>query len=241
MTLAKPWWLARPIAHRGLHDNQAGVPENSLAACAAARRAGFSVELDVTLTRDGQVVVFHDEDLERMTGHPGRVRETPAEVVRSLPLLGGGERVPLLGEVFDLLGGAIPILIEIKSGGAVGATERAVWHLIRTYRGPLAVQSFDPWSLAWFRRHAPAIERGQLAGGGRDTQPPLLMKIALSQPQFIAFDVRHLPSGRVARLRNHGVPILGWTVKSRAEMVKALPHCDNIIFEGFVPGDEKSL
>jgi len=232
-----PWWLVRPIAHRGLHDNPAGVPENSLAAFAAAGRAGFPVELDVTLTRDGRVVVFHDEDLERMTGHPGRVRETPAEVLRGLALLGGGERVPLLGEVFDLLGGAIPILIELKSGGGVGATERAVWHLIRTYQGPLAVESFDTWVLAWFRRHAPAIERGQLAGDGRDAQSPLLMKIAISQPRFIAHDVRHLPFGPVAQLRKQGTPILGWTVKSRAEMTKALRHCDNVIFEGFVPDE----
>lgn len=239
----RPWWIERPIAHRGLHDNKAGVPENSLAAFAAALRAGFPMELDVTATSDGKVVVFHDEDLARMTGRPGRIRRTPAAIVTGLKLLGTENRVPYLGEVLDLLDGKVPLLVEIKSHGPVGEVEAAVLEVIQSYRGPLAIQSFNPDTLEWFKEAAPGIARGQIAGAFRADHLPWRKGLfhhsppldSIGQPHFIAYNVKRLSISRIARLRSQGLPVIGWTVRSPAEMAKALGGCDNVIFEGFRP------
>src|SRR3954467_15277818 len=129
-------WLVRtPIAHRGLHAAGEGRPENSLAAFAHAAALGFPAELDVRLTRDGEVVVFHDRALGRLTGAAGRVEERAAAEVRALRLLGTRERVPLLREVLDLIGGRVPLLIELKAGAPPTALERAGLAALDGYAG----------------------------------------------------------------------------------------------------------
>jgi glycerophosphoryl diester phosphodiesterase len=113
-----PSWLREtPVAHRGLHDQAAGVPENSLAAFRAAADAGYAMEFDVRLSADGIVMVFHDAKLKRLTGRPGLVAETPSAALRQLHLHGTGETIPTLTQVLQVIAGRVPLLIEVKNYG----------------------------------------------------------------------------------------------------------------------------
>ena len=246
-----PGWLRNiPIAHRGLHDVSRGIPENSLPAFWAAARAGYPLELDARLLRDGEVVVLHDRDLDRVTHAKGPVSALTTAELRAVALLGvvsSGDarledaRVPLLRDVLDLIAGSTPLLIEIKNEGDAGDIAPAVAAVLDGYRGPFAIQSFDPGTVAWWRDHEPAVVRGLLAGDFRDedidedTRRRLqnLESIGVCEPDFIGYDIRLLPCEAVTRERAAGRPVIGWTARSLDAARRAREHCDNVIFEGF--------
>jgi len=238
------WLLEKPIAHRGLHDAPSGVPENSLAAFEAALRAGFPFELDVRLLSDGAVVVFHDESLLRLSGVDAPISAQDSRTLRSFRLSGTDHGIPLLADVLDLVGGRVGVLIEIKNFAPPGALERSVLETIRGYDGPFAVQSFNPFSMAWFAERSPDVVRGHLAGdfaglaiaGTTGDALRRLEHTGASRPHYIGLDIRCLPFDRIEAERLRGRPIIGWTVWSAAEKDHALRWCDNIIFEGFRPG-----
>src|SRR3954447_23652997 len=222
-------WLVRtPIAHRGLHAAGDGRPENSLAAFAHACALGFPAELDVRLTRDGEVVVFHDRALRRLTGAPGRVEDRAAAEVRALRLLRTGERVPLLAEVLDLVAGRVPLLIELKSGAPPTRLEQAVLTALDGYAGDVAVQSFKLRTVRELdRREAPGAI-GRL--WRRRTVPAPGERVA-----FVGCHVAGVPRRAVRRQREAGAVVLAWTVRSPEQAERALRFVDNYIFEGFVP------
>lgn len=239
-----PAWLReRPIAHRGLHD--AARPENSLAAFEAAAAAGHPIELDVHLTADGNAVVFHDDTLDRMTGRPGRVRERSLAELGALRLLGTDEPVPSLEQALERVAGRVPLLVELKSHGRamVGPLERAVCRALARFPGEHAVQSFDPWSMLWMRRHAPHLPRGMLSGDMRsEGLPPhhvvLLESLALAPavlPDFIGYELRALPHWAPSLWRRLGRPLLAWTIRDDAALRRARGLVDNVIFENVRP------
>jgi glycerophosphoryl diester phosphodiesterase len=235
------WLLERPIAHRGLHNQTA--PENSLSAFSRAVEARVPIELDVHTTADGEVVVFHDDNLRRLTGVDTAVREVAWSALAGLRLAGTVEPIPRLREVFDLVGGRVPLLIEVKNRGEVGPTEERLAELLSGYRGPFAVQSFNPFTLDWFRRHHPEIPRGQLAGDFRGEALRWYKKVLLrnlllnawSRPHFVGYDVRCLPHAAVTRARQCGVAVLAWTVDTAEKLETARRLADNIIFESIRP------
>ena len=237
------WLIETPIAHRGLHDADTGVPENSLAAFEAARDAGYPIELDVRPLRDGEVAVFHDEDLERLTGRAAQLENQDSTSVKSFQLAGTDQTIPLLTEAFDVIGGRVPLLIELKNFGIPGRLETAVRAALQSYNGRFAVQSFNPFSMGWFKANAPNIIRGHLSGGFLDS--PLeddlleilrrLELIDVSAPAFVGYDVRYLPFDPVTELRERGMPVLGWTVRSENDRRRARECCDNFIFEYIDP------
>jgi len=237
------WLLEKPIAHRGLHDAPSGVPENSLAAFEAALCAGFPFELDVRLLRDGAVVVFHDESLQRLSGVDASISAQDSRTIRSFRISGTDHGIPLLADVLDLVRGRVGVLIEIKNFGRPGALERSVLKTIRGYDGPFAVQSFNPFSMAWFAERSPDVVRGHLAGdfvglaiaGTTGDALRRLEHTGASRPHYIGYDIRCLPFDRIEAERLRGRPIIGWTVRSAAEKDQALRWCDNVIFEGFRP------
>lgn len=237
------WLLSTPIAHRGLHRDGKGPPENSLGAFEAARDAGIPVELDVRLLRDGAAAVFHDENLLRLAGVDTPLSQEDSRSIRTRRLAGSGEMIPLLGEALDTIDGRVPVLIEIKNFDVPGALEATVLLEIERYRGPCAVQSFNPFSMGWFRAKAPPVVRGHLSGGfdGKDLDESLrdtlrnLELVDVSAPAFVGYDIRHLPCDPVAGLRRRGIPVIGWTVRTLAERSAALEHCDNYIFEHIEP------
>ena len=209
----------RNFAHRGLHTPDKQIPENSLAAFGRAAEAGYGMELDVQLSRDGQVVVFHDDDLLRVCGREERVEALTWPELHALSLCGTEERIPLFSQVLDLVDGRTPLIVELKSGKRNRELCRKTLALLRGYSGEACVESFDPRIVAWFRFHAPELLRGQLA------QPPELYKSKapaarfllgntllnfLSRPQFIAYKIGPRPLAvRLAELL--GAMRVGWT------------------------------
>lgn len=225
------WLKGVAYAHRGLHGP--GAVENSLTAFAAAVDAGLGIECDVQETADGQAVVFHDATLDRMTDRTGPVVELAAAALARIALRGSRDAIPRLSALLSMIGGRVPLLVEIKAlrGRSADPLCRAVWRDLASYRGPVAVMGFDPRVGSWFRRHAPDVVRGLAvseAEGGA-----LRRRIALwrARPDFLACDVRDLPSRFAASRRSGGLPVLAWTVSTRALLERARPHADGFIVE----------
>ncbi len=243
------WLCTTPIAHRGLHDISRGIVENSRSAFEAAADARYGIELDVHLAADGEVMVFHDRTLERLTDESGKMADHSSTELTSIKLNGSADTIPTLREILKQIDGRVPMLIELKSFRRdVGQLEQGVANLLDDYNGTFAIQSFNPYSVGWFAKNAPRFPRGQVsqdffrASGSRQA---LLGKLAMTQmlfnfvsrPQFCAYDYRHLPAFGPARMRALGKPVLAWTVKDPTDLPKVLRHADNIIFEGFRPED----
>lgn len=238
---APAWLTARPFAHRGLHGDE--IPENSLAAVAAAVDAGYPVEIDVRVSSDGRVVVFHDDSLLRMTGRGGTVEELRFVELAGLRLGRSGEGIPLLEAVLDIVSCKGAVLVEIKNRGRPGVLEENVARLVR--RQPdaqVGVMSFNPLSLGWMARHAADIPRGQLSCRFETETMPGWRKFllsnylanAVSRPHFLAHQWDRLPACVPAVLRAFfHLPVLGWTCRSEMEDQRARRHVDNVIFEGY--------
>jgi len=241
MVRTPAWVTDRPIAHRGLHGEHR--PENSLAAFEAAVDAGLPLELDVHASVDAEAVVFHDESLLRMTETEGDVRTWPWHRLRDLNLGGTTERVPSLAQVLRMVCGRVPVVVEIKNSGAVGVIERAVARVLEQYEGPVAVQSFNPLSMAWFRRERPDIPRGLLAGDMHESDFGLAKRVLLQRmllaphvrPAYVGYDLQALPEPSASLLRRLGIPLLAWTVRTREEQTRAMKLADNYIFEFVEP------
>jgi glycerophosphoryl diester phosphodiesterase len=223
-----------PFAHRGLHGG--GRVENSRSAFEAAIAGGFGIELDVQASLDGEAMVFHDYRLDRLTGTEGEVARRVAAELRATRLAGSGETIPTLLEVLRLIGGRVPLLIELKAPDRhVGRLCLAVFRALEGYRGPLGIMSFNPDAGRWFARRAPRLARGLVVTERerRGVKGRLARHLALwrARPDFLAYDVRDLPSRFAARQRRRGLPVLTWTVRSEEERARAALHADQIIFE----------
>lgn len=234
-------------AHRGLYAQDQSVPENSLPAFAAAAEKGYGMELDIQLSLDGEVVVFHDDTLARMCGIDGRVDAFPLARLREMPLAGTAERIPLLTEVFDTVAGKAPIIIELKTGPRNEELCRKGLALMRAYQkqygGAFCVESFDARIVAWFRKNAPDILRGQLTdsprtlGSGRpvlDFIAGNLLSNVIARPQFIA----HGPGRKTALARFAeacGAMPVYWTARPGDDAAALEEYYDAVIFEHYVP------
>jgi glycerophosphoryl diester phosphodiesterase len=224
---------ARPFAHRGLHGD--GRIENSRAAFEAAIEARHGIELDVQISSDGQAMVFHDERLERLADHAGPVCGMVRAELERIRLRDSDETIPSLAEVLALIAGRAPLLIEVKTPGReAGALSRAVAEALSGYDGPVAVMSFNPEVGHWFARHAPARLRGLVVTEkGRKWRGWLKRRLALwrSKADFLAYDIRDLPSGFAESAQRRGLRVLTWTVRSVKDRARAAEHADQIIYE----------
>lgn len=222
-------------AHRGLHGE--GLVENSLPAFTAALAAGYGIECDVRLSADDMVFVFHDTDMGRLTAEKGRFSDRAADELDTIPLSGNGP-IPRLSALLALVDGRAPILIELKidKGDRIAPLCAAVSRCISGYRDPVAVMSFHPGVPRWFNRHAPEMTRGLVIteNGKRSFWANLKRHLALraAQPDFLAYDIRDLPSAFSARARANGMPVLSWTVRSDDQWHTVRAHADAAIFEG---------
>ena len=240
MNIFNSWLVEQPIAHRGLHDKT--TPENSLASFAKAIQEGYAIELDVRKIADGTLIVFHDESLSRLTDNDGYIKFLNKTDLDLLTLKGSQEKIPTFKEVLDFIAGRAPILIEIKNEGKVGDLEKSIIEELKEYQGDYAIQSFNPYVLEYFYKHAPHILRGQLAGFFKGEKLSFFKKYALkrmvlnnkvSHPDFISYEARRLPNRFIRKYKK--LPLIAWTVKSESEYLKVVKYCDNIIFEGFEP------
>ena len=230
----------RNIAHRGLFEEDQSIPENSLAAFARAVEAGYGIELDIQLSKDGKVVVFHDGDLKRVCGVDQRVDALTFKQLKKLRLYGTEERIPLLTEVLDLVGGKVPLIVELKAGGKDKLLCGKARAILKDYRGEYCVESFDPRIMGWFRRHMPEVVRGQLScpaerykkgtSAVRSFVLSHLMMNFISRPQFIAYEVGPKP-GTVQLTEWLGAKKVCWT--SHDPVNEKL--YDTVIFEYYRP------
>ncbi len=238
-----------PVAHRALHDAAAGRPENSLAAVRAAVQAGYAIEIDVQPSRDGVPMVFHDYHLFRLTGVAGAVRSRTAAELGRLKLKGSVEGVPTLAQVLAEVAGRVPVLIEVKDqdgdmGATIGTLERAVADQLSGYKGPVAVMSFNPHSIAVLAGAAPQLPRGLTTSAYRPGDWPLLSArmrdILRGIPDyddvgasFISHEASDLTNPRVAALKERGAAVLAWTIRSPEAEAAARAVADNVTFEGY--------
>mgnify|MGYP001178891567 FL=1 len=240
------WLTTRPIAHRGLHDFRAGIPENSLSAFARAADAGYPIELDVQVSVDGKAVVFHDESLDRMTGARGEISRVPAVELAGLRLGESDQSIPLLREVLDLIDGRVPLIIELKNPRRrTGRVETAASKDLAGYGGPCAVSSFNRRTVAWCARNLPHLPRGQNVMKFRrgwfatgQWQSSVFREFRTrhsTRLQFIGCHIGALPSPGAQRFRERGIPLIVFTVRTPDRLALANAHADNIFFEGFIP------
>ena len=235
-------WIGEHVfAHRGLHKpnvDGAGVPENSPGAFAAAIAAGYGIECDIQRSADGQAMVFHDWELDRLTGESGPVARRSAAELGEIVLTGSEDRIPTLRQLLDQIAGRVPLLIEIKSRRdmRVGPICLTVRRVLEGYRGPHGVMSFDPRVSRWFARHAPGTARGLVVTEENDKTATgrVIRHLALWQakPDFLAYDIRDLPNRFAASQRQRGLPVASWTVRSPDLRERAALHADAPIAEG---------
>lgn len=234
---ARVGWLGKAIyAHRGLHGE--GRVENSPSAFAAALAASLGIECDVRLSADGRVVVFHDAELDRLTGETGLVASRSLVELAAVQLDGSEDFIPSLSDLLVLVAGRVPLLIEVKTARdrPVDALCEAVRSDLVGYAGPHAVMSFDPRVGAWFGRHARETGRGLVVTerGERSLSDRIKRHLFLWQarPDFLAYDIRDLPSAFAAAQRERGLPLLTWTVATPALAERAAIYADAPIAEG---------
>lgn len=242
--------LTLPIAHRAYHNRAEGRPENSRAAIRAAIAAGYGIEMDLQLSADGVPMVFHDDDLDRLTTQAGAVRNRTARELGQFQLRDAEDGIPTLAEVLTLVAGQVPLLIELKDqtgrmAPVDGVLERATAALLQSYSGDLGVMSFNPHSVALMAELLPNVARGITTGSydpenwGEEAAVPevaSLRTIADYQrtgASFISHEWRDLDRPRVAELKAQGADILCWTIRSPAEEALARKIAQNVTFEGY--------
>lgn len=243
------WLTERPIAHRGLHDAQAGVIENTASAFSAAIAGGYGIECDLQISSDGEAMVHHDDALGRLTEGSNRLAQMPAADIRRVHFKETADRILTLGELCDLVAGRAPLVLELKShfDGDRRLVQR-VADVLAAYRGRKALMSFDPGTIEIARWIAPQLTRGIVAmrhytHHDRDLLPAAekqrmtwLLHANRTRPQFIAYAVSDLPAALPLLARTlFGLPLLTWTVRSEADRARARRWADQIIFEGIRP------
>ena len=244
------WLIARPIAHRGLHDKATGRRENTLSAARAAIAAGFAIECDVQRSSDREAMVFHDFALDRLTAETGSVADRSSHSLASMHIGSTADHIPTLTELLDVIASRVPLICEIKSAfdGNMHLANR-VAEVARSYGGPLAIKSFDPAVIAHLRRswvNAPPL--GIVAEANydhpewQDLSPALKQDLAAfghlaeTRPDFLSYAVDDLPHAASNLFRlGLGAPVITWTVRTEAQRSNASRWADQIVFEGYAP------
>ena len=233
-------------AHRGLYDNEHGIPENSMAAFRRAVDKGYGIELDVQLTTDNRLVVFHDETLQRMCGFDKKLTECSYDELKHYRLAKSDEKIPLFDEVLKVIDGKVPLIVEVKSEGDWKKTTQLMAERMDSYRGCYCMESFHPFAVKWFKDHRPEIIRGQLSTNyfkdkiNRKWYEKFLLSNLmlnfLTKPDFIAYnhlwkkDFSYTLCRKLFKPEN-----VAWTIKNQKELEEAEKTFDVIIFDSFIP------
>lgn len=245
--MALDWLTARPVAHRGLHGN--GIVENSLSAAKAAIDANYAIEVDLQLSSDGEIIVFHDKALDRLTAEKGKVSEHTVAELRSFRLKETEDRIPTLDDLLALVAGRVPLLLELKSKWDNNtALAQKVTDRLADYSGPVAVMSFDPEMVIAIKKFAPGLPRGVVAerwylhpewnflSFSRKRYLGWLLHFMKTKPHFIAYAQYDLPAAApLIGKYIFGMPLLTWTVRVQRERDRVTRWADQIIFEHIRP------
>lgn len=239
--------LKHYYAHRGLHNNKAGIPENSLTAFEKAAAAGYGIELDVHLTRDKIPVVFHDDTLDRVCSVSGKIEDRTYEQLKELRLYGTNEPIPTLTEVLDLVNSRVPLIVEMKIERTDVSVCEYADRILRQYKGVYCIESFNPLGLLWYRKNNPEVVRGQLSkdftNNGKNGEQTIIHRIIknllcnfLTKPDFVAYDYKgsHCLSRRICRSLYKNLSV-AYTIKSQEQLDQSAKDFDLFIFEQFEP------
>ena len=247
---APDWLTARPVAHRGLHDRARGIVENMPAAAQAAVDGNFAIECDIQLTADGEAMVHHDDALGRLTEGSGPLLGKTAAELKAVSFKDTPERMMSLGDLCALVGGRVPLVIEMKSHfDGDRRLVRRMAEVLAAYSGPAAGMSFDPDQVLALRELMPRLPRGITAertyeeADWPDASPAQrrgmlhLGHAFRTRPHFVAYWVDDLPAPAPWIARHiFGLPLLTWTVRTKEQRERATRYADQMIFEGFRPG-----
>ena len=240
------WLVARPIAHRGFHNGKT-IIENTESAFEEALDADYAIECDVQLSADGEAIVFHDDDVDRLTETKGRVKSFTTKQLKKMRLNSTSDRMQTLLELLEQVEGSSTLIIEIKSqwDGNLTLVKR-VMEVIKGYDGPVALMSFDPAMISCACALSPHVVRGITAD--RTVDPyysalPVSKRVSMrsfghlaqTQPHFVSYNWRDLPFEPMTEIRNAGHPVITWTLRSQQETSEAMRYCDQVTFEGYAP------
>lgn len=226
------------IAHRGMHNIEKGIPENSIKAFKEAIKNNYLIELDVHLLKDNTIIVFHDDNLKRMTGIDKKVKDTTYQEIKKLKLNNTNNTIPTLKQVLDIINGKVPVIIELKCDIKSGPLEKELVKILKDYKGKYAVKSFNPKTIYWFKKNYPNIIRGQLSSDFKNKKMNKIKKYLLknmllnkiTNPDFISYDIKAIPNKTLNKYKNEKL-ILSWTIKNKKDLEKAKKYCDNYICE----------
>ena len=239
MNNIKNWIKNKPIAHRGLHDDNISIPENSLLSFEKAMEKNYPIEIDVQITKDDTIIVFNDKNLLSACGQKIPVSDLSMPTLNQYTIFNSTYNIPTLKETLELINGKVPLLIEIKNFSFNRRLEKKLIEQLSNYKGDFALQSFNPFSVSWIKKHS-SFPVGQLA---KQFSKPIIVKNILNilllnksmKIDFVAIDKESLPNKKIEYLKSKGLPILCWTVTTNEEEIRAKKYCDNIIFEKFNP------
>lgn len=226
------------VAHRGLF-NKTDIPENSIPAFEAAMLKGYAIELDVNMTKDGYLVVFHDNSLKRMTGIKSDITSLNLNEIKKLKLLGTDNKIPTFEDVLLAVKGNVPLIIEIKSNVRYKELMAKLISLLDKYNGEYVIESFDPKVLYWLKKSAPHIIRGQLAAKNIREVKSRVLKLLLGKmcfniftsPNFISYQYLSINKKFYSKHKRKGRVVVAWTLKDKNEYKKVKDYCDIVIFE----------
>ncbi len=233
------WLVERPIAHRGLHDGNQAVAENSIPAARAAIASGWAIECDVQLSADGTPYIFHDDTLDRLTGREGAFRAIPDAAIQELGLAATGSGIPTVAAFLDIVDGRVPVVMELKGSDPTrdeGYFDR-LGPIVETYAGQLALMSFDSWLIDQMLEARPHRPIGLTAEGTRAEVLATHRQVYEGGCDFCSYNVHHLPNAFVDWVRGeHSAPVISWTVRTAEDADRSRDYCDQMTFEGFTPG-----
>jgi len=231
-------------AHRGLHTKDKLVPENSMAAFSAAVHAGYGMELDVQITADDKIVVFHDDDLKRVCGVDKKIIDCTYEELTRYRLHDTAETIPLFSDVLGLVNGRGALIVELKTSRRRKTLCEKTAAILDEYKGPYCIESFDPRIVHWFKKHRPRMVRGQLSAGRKNYRgQPLYQGLLLSglytnivtRPHFVAYKHEDVKKMKLGLYRLLGGKLFGWTVRDIDDSAYIRRYFDAVIFEFFRP------
>ncbi|MBL6840999.1 MAG: hypothetical protein ISQ84_02480 [Pelagibacterales bacterium] len=224
-------WLNKlPIAHRGLHSNANNIYENTKESFLAAVNENYAIECDVVLSKDHEVVVFHDENLKRLCNLDKNVSSLTMNELRSLKIYESNSNIISLDEMLHVVSAHVPIIIEIK-GKFTPFIEERIQEIIRSYRGPIALKTFNLKSVEWLIKFLPYVYKGLVIDSNTNNFEAILdLNI-----DFVSCDIEFIESNLVDRMKKKGLPIITWTVDNEDKKKKANLIADNIIFENIRP------
>ncbi len=235
-----PWWLAKPIIHRGLHNIHEGVVEHSRVSIQRAIASGLPIEIDLESSYDNENFVIHDKTLDRLTNGTGVIRELLADEVSSYGLIHSGEPILRFHELLDLVNGAVPLMIEFKNREltVIPAVKRAAELLLR-YKGEFAIHSFNPMHLEWFAEHLPQVTRGLLTTDtdimeARDQYLIAFLRNRM-RPHYCSHQCRQTNSWTFQWIFELGIPILAFTVRDLEDWELSKAFAANMFFEFICP------